>query len=99
MRRSAEAAGFAVVSLRDPRVSNSEWWAAVRAAGVPSARDLPPLRLPAPVAAFGALNHFPVAVLQCGEVTHPWPIQGVMPDPAFVGVLKHRLQQLRDWAP
>ena len=99
MRRSAEVAGFATVSMRDPRVADDEWRAAVQAAGVPMARDLPPLQTPAPTEALGALNHFPIAVLRCGDRIHPWPILGVMPDAAFVQVLKARLAQLAGTAP
>ncbi len=98
MRRSAEAAGFTTLGLRDPRVPDSEWQAAVQAAGVPSAQALPVLQPPAPVEAFGALNHFPIALLRCGERVHPAPILGVMPDAAFVQVLRQRLAQLEKMA-
>ncbi|MEO9150259.1 MAG: hypothetical protein ABI212_12960 [Burkholderiaceae bacterium] len=94
MRRGAKAAGFSVVTFRDPRVEDGEWQAAVEAAGVPAARGLLPLRNPALIEAFGGLNHFPIALLTCGDRTHPWPILGVMPDATFVEVLRQRLEQL-----
>ncbi len=94
MRRAAQAAGFATVSLRDPRVGAREWQAAAHIAGLPAALRLQRLQTPALVRQFGALNHFPAALVQSGQRLHPWPVLGVMPDAAFVSVLRQRLHQL-----
>ena len=94
MRRAAQAAGFATVSLRDPRIGVREWQAATRAAGVPAALRLRRLQSPALIDQFGALNHFPIALVQSGQRRHPWPVLGVMSDAAFVSVLRQRLRQL-----
>ncbi len=94
MRHGAEVAGFSVVTMRDPRVGDDEWQAAVQTADLPAARDLLPLRSPALIKAFGPLNHFPVALVACGDRIHPWPVLGVMPEAAFVAVLRQRLGQL-----
>lgn len=99
MLRSAQAAGFAAVSLRDARVDDDEWQAAVRAAGVPAALQLPRLQAPALIESFGPLNHFPTAVVQQGMRVHPWPILGVMPDAVFADLLEQRLKQLCDVSP
>ena len=94
MRDAAQAAGFTAVTLRDPRVGEREWRDAVRAARVPAALHLHRLQAPAPAGSFGALNHFPIALVGSGDRLNPRPVLGVMPDAAFVSVLASRLRQL-----
>lgn len=95
MRRSAEAAGFTVVTFRDPRVGDEEWQAALHHLGLAATTAAP--RLPGTVLArIGVQNHFPSSVVRLGRHLHPWPVLGVMPDAAFVALLKARLRQLRE---
>ena len=97
MQRTAERAGFAVCSLRDPRVGESEWRAAANAAGRSEALDLPLLdtAMLRASAIPGLLNHSPASLVQFDGRLHPWPILGVMPDAAWIAVLQDRLDRLR----
>ncbi|MDO5626475.1 MAG: hypothetical protein Q4G71_17535 [Pseudomonadota bacterium] len=93
MQRVAQEAGFAVKVWRDPRVPDAEWQEAVHASGQAEMLAAPPM--PAPLAtACGLLNHAPAAVVSWQGRVHPWPIQGVMPDAAWLAVLRARHQAL-----
>ena len=89
MEAAARQAGFRVMAFRDPRVPDAEWQDAVMAANLPELRDVPVVALAA-ARACGVLNHAPATVVaRCGRV-HPWPILGVMPDQAWLHLLKAR---------
>ncbi|WP_423456104.1 hypothetical protein [Ottowia sp. VDI28] len=94
MKRAAEAVGFKVVGVRDPRVPPSEWAEATEAAGEPDLLHTPAIEQDQ-AAALGALNHSPASlVIRCGKA-HPWPVLGVMPDGPWLAVLRAREAQLK----
>ncbi len=93
MKAVAESAGYQVVGLRDPRVPDAEWAAAVEAVGAPELMHLPKID-EAYAVRLGVLNHAPASLLTCMGKTHPWPILGVMPDLAWLAVLRARASQL-----
>lgn len=93
MRETARQAGFAVVSMRDPRLREEEWQAAVQALEQPDAANLAVLEDPH-LFRLGVLNHAPTSVVAWKGRVHPWPIYGVMPDGAWRAVLAARLAQL-----
>lgn len=94
MRETARQAGFSVISLRDPRVSEEEWQSAVHAAGRPDAASLAVLE-DARLLGMRILNHAPTSVVILNRRVHSWPIHGVMPDGPWVTVLAARLAQLK----
>lgn len=94
MRRVAEAAGFEVLALRDPRVPDDEWLAAVRTLGLPELADAAVLEEPT-AAALGLLHHAPSSIVERCGVRHRWPILGVMPDAAWRALLLQRAQALQ----
>lgn len=93
MKAAAESAGFLVIGLRDPRVPDDEWAAAVQAAGQPELIQLPKID-ETYAATLGALNHAPASLVTCCGKTHPWPILGVMPTATWLTVLRARVAQL-----
>lgn len=93
MKAAAESAGFLVIGLRDPRVPDGEWAAAVQVAGQPELIQLPKID-EANAATLGALNHAPASLVTCCGKTHPWPILGVMPTATWLTVLDARVAQL-----
>lgn len=95
LRDAAAKAGFTVVSLRDPAVSDAEWTAAAKAAHLADALKLPQFSASAMLEA-GPLNHFPTSYVYLADRVHPWPILGVMPDAVWVALLLDRLAQLRE---
>jgi len=93
MKTVAERAGFTVVGRRDPRVADTEWMVAAETTDQPELMHLPALD-ESYAAANGLLNHSPASlVMRCGRA-HPWPVLGVMPDQAWLSVLRHRAEQL-----
>ncbi|HMN20597.1 MAG TPA: hypothetical protein PKA16_04305 [Ottowia sp.] len=94
MRRAAEDAGFRVSALRDPRVPDEEWQAAVRAVDLPELADAPLLDEPTG-RALGLLHHAPSSMVERCGTRHPWPILGVMPDAAWLGLLRQRAGTLK----
>jgi len=95
MKRVAKRAGFIVLAARDSRVPSQEWAAAVSARDLFELRDVPVLDEQMGID-LGLLHHAPSSlVVRCG-VWHPWPILGVMPDQAWVELLRHRAAQLRE---
>lgn len=94
MRRVAEAAGFAVSALRDPRVPDAEWQAAVRALDLAELARAAVLDEPT-ARALGVLHHAPSSIVERCGVRHPWPILGVMPDAAWRDLLRQRALALR----
>lgn len=97
MKRAAEEAGFVVQSVRDPRIGDDEWRLAAIAADRPQMLELPSLPdVARSIENFPALlNHSPTSIVRLGGRAHPWPIIGVMPDAAWTGLLRQRLDQLR----
>lgn len=93
MKAVAESAGFQVLGLRDPRVPDGEWDAAVEAVRAPELMHV--AKVDAALAAgLGILNHAPASLLACHGKIHPWPVLGVMPDSAWLAVLRARANQL-----
>lgn len=97
MQAVAQAAGFRVLALRDPRVPLDEWQAAVQTLGLHDAATLPPIPLPM-AARCGLLNHMPSSLLVRCQRAHPWPVLGVMPDKAWRAVLRQRDEWLKEQA-
>ena len=94
MKKVAEDAGFEVQGVSDPRVPYREWAMAVQAAGAPELLQAPVIDRDQ-AAAFDALNHAPASlVIRCGQA-HRWPVLGIMPDSAWVAVLRAREAQLK----
>lgn len=93
MKAVAQSVGYQVVGLRDPRVPEAEWAAAVESVGDSELMNLPKID-EAYAARLGVLNHAPASLLTCKGKTHPWPILGVMPDSAWLAVLRARASQL-----
>ncbi len=93
MRAAAEQAGFDVIALRDPQLPQSEWHAGVEAARLPELHRLPALDAAAATQC-RLLNHAPSALVgRCGRI-HPWPVLGVMPDGAWLAVLRQRREAI-----
>jgi hypothetical protein len=94
LRDQAQAAGFDVHGLRDPRVPEAEWQSAVMAAGLPELATWPVSSVTGwpgtPVR-----NHWPMAWVRWQGRTHPWPILGVMPDGAWLQLLRERQEDLQ----
>ncbi len=89
MRAVAEQAGFQIRAFRDPGVPASEWEASLEAASLPALRAVPALDQQL-AADCRLLNHAPSALVgRCGR-WHAWPVLGVMPDGAWLAVLKGR---------
>jgi len=93
MRDAATAEGFQVIASRDPRVPLPEWDAAVVASGRADLTTAPAVDADA-AARCGLFNHFPSALVgRCGQV-HSWPVLGVMPDAAWLEVLRRRRESM-----
>lgn len=90
----AQAAGFDVHGVRDPRVPEAEWHSAVMAAGLSELAAWPAARL-AGWPGTQVRNHWPAAWVRWRGRTHPWPILGVMPDAAWLQLLRQRLEDLQ----
>ena len=96
MKSVARTLGLAVVAWRSPWVSEAEWRASVERAGWPADEAGAIDAVPLPCRAWvGHPNHFPYSVIVEGGRTHPWPIWGVLPDPAWVASLGCRRQALQ----
>lgn len=95
MQEQAQAVGFNVQPLRDPRIPLAEWQAAVAALGLPELRCVPRLSLPL-ARTLGLLHHAPSSVVGwCGR-WHAWPILGVMPNAAWRRLLQLRRKNLEE---
>lgn len=94
LRDQAQAAGFDVHGVRDPRVPEAEWHAAVAAAGLSELAAWPAARL-TDWPGTQVRNHWPMAWVRWQGRTHPWPILGVMPDAAWLQLLRERLEDLQ----
>lgn len=94
LRDQAQAAGFDVRGLRDPRVPEAEWQSAVMAAGLPELATWPVPSLSSWPGTH-VRNHWPMAWVRWQGCTHPWPILGVMPDAAWLQLLRERLEDLQ----
>lgn len=93
MRQAASDAGFEVLAMRDPRVPDAEWQAAVRALGLAELSEIPVLQEDLAVR-LGVLHHAPSSIVtRCG-IRHPWPILGVMPDSQWTYLLRQRAMVL-----
>jgi hypothetical protein len=90
----AQAGGFAGHGGRDPRVPEAEWHSAVMAAGLSELAAWPAARL-AGWPGTQVRNHWPAAWVRWRGRTHPWPILGVMPDAAWLQLLRQRLEDLQ----
>lgn len=94
LRDQAQAAGFDVHGVRDPRVPEAEWHAAVAAAGLSELAAWPAARL-TDWPGTQVRNHWPMAWVRWQGRSHPWPILGVMPDAAWLQLLRERLEDLQ----
>ena len=93
MHAVAKKLGLRVVPLRAPGVSTEEWRDAVMVKGMRSLLGISAVDEPF-AERRGLLNHTPAALVgRCG-VVHAWPILGVMPDVAWVSVIRSRLAAL-----
>ncbi|GAB4209985.1 MAG: hypothetical protein Fur0019_17480 [Tibeticola sp.] len=90
----AQAAGFDVHGVRDPRVPEAEWRAAVASARLPELAAWPAASL-AGWSGAQVRNHWPIAWVRWQARRHPWPILGVMPDAAWLQLLRERLEDLQ----
>lgn len=93
MRQAARSIGFDVVALRDPRVPDLEWRAALEVADLPELVSAPPVD-EVQAARLGVLNHAPASVVTYCGCWHPWPVLGVMPDQAWLTLLRARQADL-----
>lgn len=94
LRDQAQAAGMDVHGMRDPLVPEAEWHAAVMAAGLPELAAWPAANMTG-WPGTQARNHWPMAWVRWQGRTHPWPILGVMPDTAWVQLLRERQEDLQ----
>jgi hypothetical protein len=91
MRATAVAEGFDVVAWWTPVLPAREWQEAVARAGWPAPEISGVRAVPTECVAWvGQPNHYPYSVVISGGSAHPWPIWGVLPDPAWAASLQLR---------